>query len=265
MPCLQAWRHALPDLLAFISGLGMAFLLRWEVRDLVWSLWLSSLISGYATLLATFVAGACVGLRVLNDINVRKALKLSTVLAGILVGLFFLGFFSLHFCGFHAGHSVFLQSFFPLDKVPRDGFGAVFTNPVLLLTLAFKHLMKPYGLFVIPVLISEREQVLKPLFTVIRSLRGNDNPPTRPDTPPIPSKRLNPDVFGTAMTRPYRNVVRMHLLIFFFAACHFLKIDSFTVYAVVYAVYFFPWRILRTRQTNDPAPETQPPEPGLPI
>jgi hypothetical protein len=37
----------------------------------------------------------------------------------------------------------------------------------------------------------------------------------------------------------------MHLLIFFFAFCHFMKADTFLVYAVVYSVYFFPWNILR--------------------
>jgi hypothetical protein len=40
-------------------------------------------------------------------------------------------------------------------------------------------------------------------------------------------------------------VVRLHLLIFFFAAAHFLKLESFLVYAVVYAVYFFPWRLVK--------------------
>lgn len=241
------WRRTLPDLFAFVIGLSMAYLLEWETRDLVWSLWLSSLISGYATLLATLGAAACISLRVLNVVDAKSASKPSIVFAGILGGLFFLGFFSLHFCGFHAGHSVFLQGFFPLDGVPREGFGAAFTNPPLLLALAFKHLMKPYGLFLIPVLIAEREQIFKPLRTAIRSRRRDDNSHACPDTPAPPSKRLNPEIFGTAMVRPYRNVVRMHLLIFFFAACHFLKLESFIVYAVVYAVYFFPWRILSTR------------------
>jgi hypothetical protein len=36
----------------------------------------------------------------------------------------------------------------------------------------------------------------------------------------------------------------MHLLIFFFAFAHFAGLDNFAVYAVVYAVYFFPWRLL---------------------
>ena len=47
------------------------------------------------------------------------------------------------------------------------------------------------------------------------------------------------------MMAPYRNVIRLHLLIFFFAGAHFAKLDNFLVYAVVSAVYFFPWRLLR--------------------
>jgi hypothetical protein len=47
----------------------------------------------------------------------------------------------------------------------------------------------------------------------------------------------------SGMMTPYRNVIRLHLLIFFFAFAHFAKLDSFLVYVVVYAVYFFPWRL----------------------
>ena len=50
---------------------------------------------------------------------------------------------------------------------------------------------------------------------------------------------------GGGMMAPYRNVVRMHLLIFFFAFAHAAKLDNFATYAVVYAVYFFPWRLVR--------------------
>jgi hypothetical protein len=49
------------------------------------------------------------------------------------------------------------------------------------------------------------------------------------------------------MMLPYLKVVRMHLLIFFFAFAHFAGLDNFAVYAVVYAVYFFPWRLLSRR------------------
>ena len=39
----------------------------------------------------------------------------------------------------------------------------------------------------------------------------------------------------------------MHLLIFFFAFAYFMKWENFAVYAFVYAVYFFPWRMLQRR------------------
>ena len=42
----------------------------------------------------------------------------------------------------------------------------------------------------------------------------------------------------------------MHLLIFFFFGAHFLGLENFAVYAVVYAVYFFPWRLVRKTATE---------------
>jgi hypothetical protein len=39
--------------------------------------------------------------------------------------------------------------------------------------------------------------------------------------------------------------MRMHGLIFFFFFAHFAGLENFIVYAVVYAVYFFPWRLVR--------------------
>jgi hypothetical protein len=48
----------------------------------------------------------------------------------------------------------------------------------------------------------------------------------------------------------YKNVVRMHILIFFFAFAHFAKLENFAVYAVVYTVYFFPWRLVRRSGTR---------------
>jgi hypothetical protein len=56
------------------------------------------------------------------------------------------------------------------------------------------------------------------------------------------------------MMIPYKNVIRLHLLIFFFAGAHFVKLDSFLVYAVVYAVYFFPWRLLKKQEATSAEP-----------
>jgi hypothetical protein len=48
----------------------------------------------------------------------------------------------------------------------------------------------------------------------------------------------------------------MHVLIFFFAICHALKVDAFPIYVVVYSVYFFPWSAFR--RTAE-APQAAPP------
>jgi hypothetical protein len=43
----------------------------------------------------------------------------------------------------------------------------------------------------------------------------------------------------------YVNVIRMHILIFFFAGTAAAGIENFAIYAVVYAVYFFPWSLAK--------------------
>jgi len=51
-------------------------------------------------------------------------------------------------------------------------------------------------------------------------------------------------------------VMRMHVLIFFFALAHFARLENIAVYAVVYAFYFFPWPLLR-RPAAAPPPEVR--------
>jgi hypothetical protein len=58
---------------------------------------------------------------------------------------------------------------------------------------------------------------------------------------------------GDLFSEPYKNVLRMHVLIFFFFFAHFAKLENFAVYAVVYAAYFFPWRLLRRPKTPAPS------------
>src|SRR4029078_12851253 len=44
------WLSALPDALAFALGLAVARWAGWNTGDLIWSLWLSSLVVGYSTI-----------------------------------------------------------------------------------------------------------------------------------------------------------------------------------------------------------------------
>ena len=231
----------LPDVLAFGLGLGLAYFLEWETTDLVWSLWLCSLVLGYLTLLSAIGGGAYIGLQVIRHEDFKKEQLIPAVLIGLVTSLFFLGFFPLHFCWFHVGHSVFLRQFFPVEGISDQGFGEAFMNPPLLWFQVFKYLMIPYGIFLIPAIIAERKHVFSLLIKAVKTVTAGESPVNLAGALSNNKKNKGKNPLGDAMGRPYINVVRMHCLIFFFAFCHALKLDSFIVYAVVYSVYFFPW------------------------
>lgn len=227
----------LPNILSFVIGLTIAYMLKWKTTDLVWSLWLCSYVVGYLTLLAGLIA---------NLIEVQKETehpdypydnKWPDLIGGAGTSLFMLVFFSFHFGAFHAGHSVFLQQFFPLEGLPKDGFGEAFMNPLKLWGYISQHLFVAYGLFLIPAILSERKHI----FGIISQASAH----LSTDLSDKSEKPKN-DKMGQVMAKPYLNIIRMHCLIFFFAITHMvLKQDSFWIYAVVYFVYFFPWEILK--------------------
>ncbi len=244
-------KNFLPELIAFLLGISAVYFLKWTTTDLVWSLWLSSLVIGYLTILSIIVAGVYFGLHVIYHSDFPEKDRLKAILIGGSMALFLLGFFSLHFCGFHSGHAVFLISFFPLKEISGGPFGDSFGNPFKLWKIVFQYMMPLYGFFLIAPIIMERKNIFGPLMDAIRLVREGikgDLIKTYPNTPDT-KKRALQDPFA----RPYVNVIKMHGLIFFFGFCHWLKVDSFVVYVVVYSVYFFPWRIL-SRKKENPAP-----------
>lgn len=233
------WAGAWPDALAFAGGLALAWFGDWETRDLVWSLWLSSLVVGYAMIVwSIFGPAVFIGTKAWGDrASLASAPRVSLAAGGAALlagGLFMLAFFTVHFGMFHFVHSVFLNSFFPVeDGVPGPGaalYGKVLSN---------------YWPFVLVAAVAERQAFrLKPA-----------EPSAPPDTAvtveAIAARKARNALGGFSqggMMAPYKNVVRLHLLIFFFAFAHFAKLGSFLVYAVVYAVYFFPWRLIRREE-----------------
>jgi len=190
------WTEATPDLLALLYSLALAWFLKWEVRDLVWSLWLSSLLVGYLTIILTIFGPMLTSFR--NDTHEISA---AVAVGG---GLFMLLFFTVHFGMFHFVHSVFLNMFFPvLPGTPKGFPGAGIYYEVL----------KGGWPFVLGAVVSERAN-------------------------------LRQSVAKTNVMGPYKNVIRMHLLIFFFAGAAAVKLDSFIIYAVVLCVYFFPFKLM---------------------
>ena len=199
------WVQAWPDALAFVAGLALAWFGDWQTKDLVWSLWLSSLLVGYAMIVwDIFGRPLLVGKAWADPIPVRVQLPVGGLL---LAGrLFMLAFFTVHFGGFHFVHATFLNQFFPV--LPgRPGFMNLHV---------FVQVLHDYWPFVLVAALAERKAFR-------REPVGLQDP---------------------GMVAPYKNVVRLHLLIFFFAFTSFVHLQNFAVYAVVYAVYFFPWRLV---------------------
>jgi hypothetical protein len=221
------WAEAWPDALAFAGGLVLAWRGDWQTGDLIWSLWLSSLVVGYALIVWSLTAPLRDLRRGLAAETVQRtglAPKLATfgvIGAGTLFGLVF---FTVHFGGFHFVHSVFLNAFFPVT----DGRGFPDAS-------VYRIVVSRYWLFLPLALLAERA-----------AFRAVDAP--EPDdlavTPEAIARRKARNG-NSGLMAPYKGVVRMHLLIFFFAFAHFARLENFFVYAVVYAVYFFPWRLLK--------------------
>ena len=232
------WSSAWPDAVAFAVGLAAAWLGGWSARDLVWSLWLASLVVGYATIVWTVLRPALfIGRGIWIDRgHVRLALAQHgsgpAIAVGsivVVMGLFFLAFFTVHFGGFHYVHSQFLGMFFPLDgAAPRGMVG----------TDTYAEVLRRYWTFLPAAFLAERAAFVP---------REPGAPDVSVTAAAIAARKARTGQFE-GMMAPYRNVVRMHLLIFFFAFASIAGIDHFAVFAVVYAVYFFPWRLMQRRR-----------------
>ncbi len=114
-----------------------------------------------------------------------------------------LAFFTLHFGMFHFGQAAFLIDFFPLGERGQTG--------------DFEHLMQAllrYWWFVPAAALAERGAFILPPMPPApppTSVRGTD----------IEARKARQSYGAAQMWRPYINVVRMHLLIFFFAFAQF--------------------------------------------
>jgi hypothetical protein len=254
----EDWTDAWPDVLAFAVGLALAWRGKWTTTDLVWSLWLSSLVVGYATILWTILRPAMflargnwrggTGWVRVGEGPARPASALLMLPFLLLGGLFLLAFFTVHFGGFHYIHSQFLGSFFPIHVDP--------TRRIQSVGMAeYAEVVRRYWVFLPAAFLAERAAFL--------SIPATPAPdPSAPKPTLSREERLRRamdgageaaggtksgrrNAFGDGIGAPYRNVVRMHLLIFFFGFAHAAGLESFAVYTVVYAVYFFPWRLVR--------------------
>jgi hypothetical protein len=220
------WVEAWPDTLAFALGLGLACWEGWHTTDLVWSLWLSSLCVGYAIIVVTIFRPVFQIVTMSTQGPAAGAAAVDVVvLAG---GLVALAFFTVHFGLFHLVHSMILNSFFPIGNTRGFPGRAVYAE-----------VFRRYWPFALVAAVAERAAFRAP-------------PKAPPDTAVMPEAiaRRGAQAANSGLMSPYKNVMRMHFLIFFFAFAHFAHLENFAVYAVVYFAYFFPWRLLRREKTS---------------
>ena len=235
------WSSAWPDALAFALGLGVARFAGWTTTDLVWSLWLSSLVVGYAMIVWMVVRpGLDMARVVLRErelaTQVIRESKGPAIAGGavlLLGGLVMLAFFTIHFGGFHYVHSQFLSTFFPIDGGDAGRVGTAGMS-------TYVEVARRYWLFLPSAFLAERAAFARQPTPVTDDLSVT--------AAAIAARKAADAEKGARMFAPYRNVMRMHFLIFFFAFAHVARLDHFVVYAIVYAAYFFPWRLLRTHR-----------------
>ncbi|MEE9912750.1 MAG: hypothetical protein K4571_13635 [Deltaproteobacteria bacterium] len=263
----------LPEIGLFAISVALAAYFEWTAKDLLWSLWISSLTVGYCTILAgigrnlfqgniaddagtgkdgaalnpskkvsqnagavmaaffllpmagffgfsiitliyALFAGLSIGVAVIRHWSGDHENAAIRFLMNFIVNLpataFMLGFFTIHFGGFHFVHSMFLNGFFPL--VPGEPFG--------------QSLDSTFGMFF--TLISVSIVSYWPFIVTSAAASISDI------THAAGGKK------GDLFFDPYKNVIKMHLMIFIIAFMGAGGLNQYILYATL-VIYFFPF------------------------
>lgn len=190
----------------FFMTLWLAEAQGWTAGDIAWSMWLASLTVGYAFILFLIFIANPIARGLFSPQAEGKGLMLVRAGAAF-IGLFMLGFFTVHFGMFHFVHAIFLNSFFPLDiQGTEESFSPSHLH--IYLTAAFAE----YWLFALAAGLSQSRFFI--------DAWRNDK--------------------AASFSTPYRAVIKNHLVII---ALGFLTIATpqIDVLAPLLLVYFFPW------------------------
>lgn len=157
---------------------------QWTSADILWSLWISSLLIGYLTLMLGAIGQLRFGLwgSPVQSVSSRQgepSQKVGLAAFLILLGMaiFQIAFFTVHFLGFHYGHSLFLNEFFPIISAetldhwrvdPLDWLMALVIHgmqnywPVVLVSAVMQHAM------LVAALRDDRQAMMAPYKTVVK-------------------------------------------------------------------------------------------------
>lgn len=217
-------RKVITALAGFAAAAVCAHFQEWDARTMIWGLWGSSLIVGYAwgvSLLAATVIRA--------EREGRTDYPRSGAVA---LGIFL----TVHFVGFHWGHSAFLNAFYPLHDKGSGPIGMAYTLRIILTT--------QWGL-ILGTLISRFYEFPRGGLVETESR----------------SRERQEEKEADPLFAPYRNVVRMHIMIFALIGITIIRTalgkrvpalqnsEALTLYAIL-LLYFFPWNLLKRKRVS---------------
>lgn len=203
------------EIFAFGGTLALAYFSGWRAKDLIWSLWLSSLVVGF---LSVLVSG---GRRIIRPdaTMVERAFSIIGALGAILT-------FSVHFGLFHYVYASILDLLMPLMDHP----GRVYVGKLTWMGGTSFSFWETLGIAIVqywPVV----------LLNVMRDRQSV----------------LASSVMTGKETAPYLIILKLHFLVMGLGACYGLGLDSFPVYAAVYTLLFSPaklWRMIFKRKPS---------------
>ena len=187
----------------FLIGLGVAWISEWQLHDVIWSFWITSLAVGYLMIIGILIHQARHWIR---DLGLPSGYAMAG--AGLL-----LGFFTFHFGFFHWGHAQFLVMF--LDWPSPSGFAIRMIPeilaqywPIVLAGLLFR--------------LSDLHDYMARSFADINPTQDIGKAAT------------------DAMSLPYAGVVRLHLAIFGLFAANAAGLPDLLMFALAYGWFFLP-------------------------
>jgi hypothetical protein len=210
----SAGSNTLSEVAVFVGTLALAYWSGWTTKDMIWSLWLSSLCFGYLSVASTGVRRT-----VRPGLN---AVERSFSFAGMIGSLFAL---SIHFGPFHYIYAAILDLLMPLMAHP---------DRVYIGKLTWKGGMMFSFWETLAIAIARYWPVAAMNIWRDRSILLSDD---------AAKKNLN----------PYKAILRLHFLVMGLGMCYGLGLDSFPVFALVFTALYSPatiWKKIFRRDSS---------------
>ena len=213
-------KDRIAEITGFFLSLVIAVAFGWSLPDLVWSMWLSSLTVGFAYIVYSIYSATS---PITNKVGRACAVIFPTL------------FFMFHFGGFHYGHAVFLNMFLtPGSPMDINGNWEMISNGDGSVSFANKDASDtPDEDFMFPDFIG----IFKSYFWILPiAFLSNISLFRRPELGPVVA---------------YKNVIKLHLLIFIFAGMAAAHLNLFIIYLFTYAWFFFPLSVFLPKKISD--------------